>query len=202
MRFTAAALLCTAFLVGSFAAASADGSTPFEQAGVHLMLPSGWAEMPRLEVLSVDGFHKGDPTDPVQAFAWANPQRSVFVLVQVTSTVAQVPENAFRSNLTAMQEAIPASMGLTSLVRSSVTDDGTVMTGSIEGQMNALHVVMTNEGMVDSGRHLRAFSVMCLLREPVSDGARAACASVQHSFKVTLDRQTFLPLEPVPSSTP
>ena len=195
MRLAAAAFLCAAFLAGSFTIVSADEGKPFEEAGFHLMLPGGWIEKPNLEQLAVNGFRKGDPDDPVQAFAWANPQNTEFLLVQVLSSSAQIPAGQFRSNLEAMHKAIPRGMGA-SAVTPSITDDGAVMTSTFESVGKDVDTLAQSEGLVDNTRHLRAFSVMCMMASPVADGARADCRALLASFKITLDRATFLPLEP------
>lgn len=195
MRFAAAAFVCAALLAGSFAIASADGGTPFESAGFHLMLPGGWTEKPNLEQLAVKGFQKADPGDPVQAFAWANPQSTEFLLVQALSSSAQIPAGEFRSNLEALNKAIPAGMGA-STVTPAITDDGLVMTSTFESVGKNVDTLAQSEGLVDNTRHLRAYSVMCMMVTPVTDSARADCRALLASFAITLDRATFLPLEP------
>src|SRR5690348_3581436 len=91
MRFVAAALACAAFLALTGTGVYAADATPVDQAGFHLVLPAGWTEQPNLEQTAVDGFHKGDPSDAVQAFAWASAARNVFLLVQVTTSSQQIP---------------------------------------------------------------------------------------------------------------
>lgn len=192
MRFGVSLILCAVLAGGSFGAglAAAGGQSDFS-----IAVPDGWTESAALEKAAVDGFHKGDPDDPIQAFAWSNPKSNIILLVQSTTSAGQLDQGTFRTNLVAMHKAIPKSMGLTG-AHASVSDDGHVMTGNLEGDLGTAHVLMTNEGMIDSGRHLRAYSVMCMMLSPVSDSARADCHALLSSFKVTLDPSTFLPLEP------
>lgn len=194
MRFMAAAFACAAFLIGSLAAVSADEGTPVDQAGFHVLLPAGWTEQPNLEQMAVEGFHKGDPGDPIQAFAWANSADTEFLLIQVTTSTQQIAQGQFRTNLQAMHGAIPVAMGYSS-IKPSLTDDGTIMTGTFEGASPKIDTLAMTDGMIDSGRHLRAFSVMCMMVAPVTEGARTDCRALFDSFAVTLDRTTLLPLE-------
>jgi hypothetical protein len=78
-----------------------------------------------------------------------------------------------------------------------MADDGTVVTGNAEGDYGQthMHLVMINQAMVDSTRHLRGYSVVCAMRQPLTDSARSTCAGLLNSFKITLDPSTLLPLE-------
>lgn len=194
MRFGLSLILCAALLGGSVAAGLAASTG---DSGFSIAVPGSWTEQPTLEKTAVEGFRKGDPDDPVQAFAWSNPKSNVFVLVQATTSSGQIVQGTFRTNLVAMHQAIPKSMGLTD-AQTSISDDGRVMTGNIEGNLGTAHVVMTNEGMIDATRHVRAYSVMCMMLSPVSSDARADCSALLSSFKVTLDPSALLPLEPKP----
>lgn len=183
------------FVVRSITIVSADDGTPFDSAGFHLTLPSGWTEKPSLEQLAADGFRKSDPDDPMQAFVWADAQGTEFLLVQVMSSHAQIPAGQFRSNLEAMQKAIPQGMGVASSVQPTITDDGAVMTGTFESASKNTDTLAISQGLVDATRHLRAFSVMCMMPSPVAQSTRADCRALLASFQITLDRTTFLPLE-------
>ena len=194
MRLVAAALACAAFLALSGTAVYAADATPFDQAGFHLVLPAGWTEQPNLEQTAVDGFHKGDPGDAVQAFAWASAARNVFLLVQVTTSSQPVPAGTFRTNLEAMNKAIPPAMGLSSIAP-ALSDDGTVMTGTFEGADDKIDTLAMTQGMVDKQRHVHAYSVMCMMVEPPAASAQTACHALLGSFQLTLDKTTLLPLE-------
>ena len=194
MRFVAAALACAAFIALTGTGVYAADATPVDQAGFHLVLPAGWTEQPNLEQTAVDGFHKGDPGDAVQAFAWASAARNVFVLVQVTTSSQPVPAGTFRTNLEAMNKAIPPAMGLAK-VTPALSDDGTVMIGTFEGASDKVDTLAMTQGMVDKDRHVHAYSVMCMMVEPPAPSAQADCHALLGSFQLTLDKTTLLPLE-------
>jgi len=194
MRLFAAALAGAAFLALWGTAAYAADTTPFDHAGFHLVLPAGYTEQPNLEQTAVDGFHKGDPGDTVQAFAWSSAARNVFFLVQVTTSSQAVPAGTFRTNLEAMNKAIPPAMGLAS-VAPALSDDGTVMTGTFEGASDKVDTLAMTQGMVDKDRHVHAYSLMCMMVEPPAPSAQADCHALLGSFQLTLDKSTLLPLE-------
>ena len=192
MRF-AAAVVSSALLISGTAAA-ARASTQMDRAGFTLAVPSDWTERPSVEKATVDGFHQSDAQDADTAFAWNNADGSVVVIVQSMASAAQIKAGTYRSNSTALVQAVVQSMGMTG-AHSTIGDDGTAVTGNAEGDLGAMHVVMINEGMVDSTQHLRGYAVMCGMRTPVTDESRTACTTLLNSFKVTLDPSTLLPLE-------
>jgi hypothetical protein len=191
-----AALSAALVLNFSGVALSQDAKSP-TTAGFSVSIPSSWTERPNFETLAVQGFKKSDPDDTDLAFAWGNPENTAFVLVQATTSKAAVKAGTFRTELTSFHNAIRDTTTSASTTTWSLTDDGTTMTSKQEGDMQqSLHVVGLNEGVVDSARHLRGFSAMCILPKPVATSARSACDSILASFKITLDAGTLLPLEP------
>jgi hypothetical protein len=183
------------FLCFSAAAQSQESKSP-ATAGFSVTIPSTWTERPNFESLAVQGFKKADPNDTDLAFAWGNPDNTAFVLIQATTSTALVRDGTFRTELTSFHTAIRDTTTAASTTTWDLSDDGTTMTSKQEGDMQtSLHVVGLNEGAIDSGRHLRGFSAMCILPKPVGAAARSACDSILASFKITLDASTLLPLE-------
>lgn len=186
MRFAAAVFSCLLLLA----------TTP-DQVGFTIAVPDGWVEQPSVEQATVSGFQKADPNDTDVAFAWSSSDAGIVAIVQAMTSSSQIKSGTFRANSEAMVNAITQSMGLTGS-HSALSDDGTVVTGNADGDYGSsnMHVVMINQAMIDSTRHLRGYSAVCAMRQPVSDSARSACTALLSSFKVTLDPSTLLPLEP------
>jgi hypothetical protein len=192
MRFAVAVMASAIVLAGGVRAARASDAAA--QAGFTISIPDGWTERTTVEQATVDGFHRSDPGDADVAFAWSSADNGVVTIVQAMTSAKQVPQGSFRSNGVAMHNAIIESLGMTD-AKSSESDDGTVVTGQAEGDLNTLHLIVFNQAMVDSARHLRGYSAVCAIRLPVTDAGRSTCDAVLHSFKVTLDPSTILPLE-------
>ena len=194
MRFAAAALSCA--LLTGIAGSVAWASAASDQAGFTIAIPDGWTEQPSVEQATLGGFQRSDPDDSDLAFAWSNSDNSIVVIVQAMTSSAQIKAGAYRANSEALVKSIAQGMDLTG-IHSSLSDDGTVVTGNADGDYTAskMHLVMTNQAMVDSTRHMRGYSAVCAMRQPVTDGASSTCATLLNSFKVTLDPSMLLPLE-------
>lgn len=167
-----------------------------DQAGFTIAVPGGWVEQPTVEQATVSGFHKSDPDDTDVAFAWSSSDASVVAIVQAMTSSSQIKAGTYRANSEALVNAVAQSMGMKG-AHSTVGDDGTVVTGNADGDYGSaqMHLVMINQAMVDSTRHLRGYSAVCAMRQPVTDSARSTCTALLNSFKVTLDPSTLLPLE-------
>lgn len=194
MRFAVAALSCGLLLTGTVGVALACAAT--DEAGFTIGIPGDWTEQPAVEKATVGGFQKADPDDSDVAFAWSDSGNDIIVIVQAMTSTAQIKAGAYRANSEALVNSIAQSVGLSG-AHSTVSDDGTVVTGNTDGDYTAsnMHLVMMNQAMIDSTRHMRGYSAVCAMRQPITDSARSTCASLLSSFKVTLDPSTFLPLE-------
>lgn len=194
MRLVTAIVSCFLLAAGALSVARASDAT--DQAGFTIALPDGWAEQPSVEQATLGGFKKADPDDSDVAFAWSDPANAIIVIVQAMTSSAQIKTGTYRANSEALLKSIAQSMDMTG-IHSTISDDGTVVTGNADGDYAALkmHLVMINQAMVDSTRHMRGYSTVCAMRQPVTDSARSTCAALLNSFKVTLDPSTLLPLE-------
>jgi hypothetical protein len=201
MRLRASAAISTALFLCFSAPAQSDQVNVPASAGFSIAIPGTWAKRPDVESRVIARVKSSDPDGKLktQAFAWGTSDNAEMVLVQTLATQETLTTGTFRANLKAFHDSFRSTTSGSSTTVWDVSDDGTIMTSRQEGDFqdnSTVHLVSLNEAMVDSGRHVRAFTVTCYLSKPVSKNARSACDSVLQSFKLTVDPHTLLPLEP------